>query len=132
MAQVKKQIRKAQDLTVLTVAGKISANEIITVLEEFYRGEFTANLLWDCTEADLSQLTRAQLQEVLTSSKQHSRLRQEGKTALVMPDDLGYGIGRMYETLSEVTEHPISLAVFRSMEEAWEWLESFRGKDSPG
>jgi hypothetical protein len=44
------------------------------------------------------------------------------RTAIVAGNDLLYGFSRMYQSLAEVRESPLTVEVFRTVEEAREWL----------
>ena len=47
-------------------------------------------------------------------------VRKPGKSALVFPDDVDFGLGRMYE--AQAQDLHIETRVFRTMEEALHWL----------
>lgn len=122
MAQIQKQREADGATTVLLVTGKVIAEEIVAAIEDFYRQECTRNLLWDLTRADLTELTMAQLRQILSFAQGYKHLRGKGKTAIVTASDLGFGLGRMYEILCELDNHPIPLKVFKAMPEARDWL----------
>jgi hypothetical protein len=44
------------------------------------------------------------------------------RTALVATTDLVFGFARMYQTLAEVRDSPLTVEVFRTTEKAREWL----------
>jgi len=48
--------------------------------------------------------------------------RQGGKTAVVAPKDLVYGLARMFQIMSDTDDFPFETRVFRSYEEAEQWL----------
>ncbi len=79
------------------------------------------NVLWDLREGDVSSFSYDDLMNVT----RYIENRVEGeasvhKVAIVASSNLGFGISRMYEMLSE--ELPIILRVFRDIEEASKWL----------
>lgn len=53
--------------------------------------------------------------------RDHKEVRKPGKSALVLPADVDFGLGRMYEMQAQ--DLPIKTSVFRTMEEALHWLE---------
>jgi hypothetical protein len=56
-----------------------------------------------------------------------------GRFAIVAPGSLAFGLGRMYEAFRET--HPRStkqVAVFRSLSEAWAWLDISQDKQPSG
>ena len=44
------------------------------------------------------------------------------RTAIVASTDLLYGFARMYQSLAEVKDSPLTVEVFRTVEKAREWL----------
>ena len=124
MAQITSETFKDKDLTVLKVSGELTAGQLINSLEEFYRSDFTSRLLWDFSETDLRAATREHIEEVLAVAKRYAPLRKDGRTAILAPNTLDYGIARMYEIISENKGHPVSHSVFRDRDEAMRWLTS--------
>ena len=45
-----------------------------------------------------------------------------GRTAIVAPRDLDYGIGRMFEVYADIERLTVKFVTFRSMVEAKVWL----------
>ncbi|MEW6500016.1 MAG: hypothetical protein AB1456_00860 [Thermodesulfobacteriota bacterium] len=124
MASIRKRFAEEEETTVFLVEGVAIAEEIIAAIEEFYRQGCTAKLLWDLSGADLAGLTMEQLRQILSVAQGYGHLRPNGKTAIVVASNLGFGLGRMYEILCELDRHPIPLRVFKTMAEAREWLAS--------
>ena len=124
MAQIQKKIMKDKNLTIIEVTGKVASKEIIDTMKEMYASEFSLNLLWDLSRSDLSKITADQIRRIVDAAKQYAHLREGGKTALFTTVPVGFGIARMYEILAEANQHPIPNRVFRSFDEAMEWLES--------
>jgi hypothetical protein len=120
----KKQSTDAEkDLTTIAVKGRIQTNEFIQALENFYQGEYTLNLLWDLTAADISEMEKHQMEEIISTAKKYAHLRPGGKTAIVTTRAVDYGISRMFEILAEIKNHPIRHHVFYDIKEAKNWLE---------
>jgi hypothetical protein len=123
MAQIKKDVHKDKDITIVNVSGELLFEQIVQVLEDFYKSDFTLKLLWDLSHADLSALTNSHIEKIISYAKSKSHLREGGKTAIVALKDIDYGVSRMYEILSELKEHPVSHSVFRNRDEALKWLK---------
>jgi hypothetical protein len=117
----------ARSLTVLTVSGALTADEVIRALVGFFEGDVTRDLVWDFTGADLSALNRVGMERIIAVAKDGARLRPDGRTALVVGQNLSFGLARMYELLSEVKGHPIHHRVFRDKGEALAWLRAAPG-----
>ena len=124
MAQVQKKYEPANNLTIIVFSGKVTVDEIVDAIEDYYRGGITTNLIWDYTSADLTVITSDQLQHISSVAQSYAHLRKDGKTAIVMPDELGFGIGRMYEIFNEMNEVPIQYHIFKHIDEAMHWLKS--------
>ena len=124
MAQIQKTYDPSKDLTIIGFSGKVTVDEIVDAIEDYYRGDITTNLIWDYTSADLTVITSDQLQHISSVAQSYAPLRKGGKTAIVMPDELGFGIGRMYEIFNEMNEVPIEYHIFKRIDEAMDWLQS--------
>ena len=119
---VKIDTDQEKQLTVFTVTGTPSFDEGMAVFKQFYEGKTTHNTLWDFRDASLVLVSSEQTEMMLDFIKQHSEKRAGGKTAIVAPADLEYGISRMAEMMSEIKYLSIKVKPFRSYEEAIEWV----------
>jgi len=117
------KITKDEDLTVHDVTGPISEVEMYDALEKFYKQEPTALLLWDMSQADAGHVTSEILQKFIKKSAELGVSRQGGRTAVIAPDDLQYGLARMSEAFSKMESAPYSFRAFRTREEALQWLK---------
>lgn len=112
MAKFEKTVINDKNLTIYMVSDRVSVDEIINEISSLYETEFTEKLLWDFSQADLTDLTNDHIKQIISHAKKYAGLRKSGKTAFVLSSDLEYGLGRMYGTLSEIADHPISHGVF--------------------
>ena len=122
MADIKKETIPDKSITVFRITGKIDVEQIINELDWFYEDEFTDSMLWDFSEAYIKDLTGNDLQMIASHAKELGQMRKNKKTAFVIASSLGYGLGRMYDSLAQVIEHPVKHSVFRSYDEAVAWL----------
>ena len=129
MAQIQSTTDKDRDTTLLVVTGTVTSEDVIRGLRDFYATTCTANALWDFSGSNLQDARLEQLAAVLAAAKAYGHLRQGGKTALVVPSDLGFGLARMYESMAELKNHPVEHGVFRSRTDALAWLENSRTPD---
>ena len=74
--------------------------------------------LWDLSQARLN-LSNAELHELAVFAK--TKLQQPAKVAVVVSDDLSFGVSRVYETFRGNQE--IDIRVFRDQQEGLNWLE---------
>ncbi|MCG8619557.1 MAG: hypothetical protein MI802_25325 [Desulfobacterales bacterium] len=77
---------------------------------------------------DLSQVreikaTKHSLDEIIISDKAHDEKIKGLKTAIVAPTDLLYGCSRMFGILTDVNYAPSTVQVFRTHDEARDWLQ---------
>lgn len=115
---------KGLDLTIHEVTGPASETEMHEALENFYKEQPTALLLWDMSESDVSHVTPDILHRFIKKSAKLGECRQEGRTAIIAPEDLQYGLARMSMVFTEMESAPYRFCAFRTRQEALEWLKS--------
>ena len=114
-----------RNLTLHDVTGPVSEEEMYDALENFYKREPTALLLWDMSQADVSHVTADILKRFVSKSVELEMRCQGGRRiAVVASKDVQYGLARMSEVFAELESAPYSISVFRSHKEALEWLYS--------
>ncbi len=79
--------------------------------------------LVDLTEAERLDFSAARLQQLAAATVSHGERFRGMRTAVVAPTDVGFGIARMYELLADSLGSPITVAVFRTVEQAEAWLQ---------
>lgn len=122
MSNINYDLDRDRQLTKVNISGKVTVDQITSFLENYYTQDPTLLLLWDFSEADVSELSSEALRTILSVASKYIELRKKGKTALVLPSDYAFGMGRMYESFAEVYEHPAEHRAFRTAEEAMRWL----------
>jgi len=95
---------------------KLAAEKLTT------SNEFPAdiNTLYDLREMDFSNITTEFEEKLILFRKQLDR--GNAKIACVVTTDVGFGMGRMYEALSD--KLPQQVRVFKIFDEAQNWLIS--------
>ena len=79
------------------------------------------NVIWELSNADLSQINDNEILEVIDFIRNSADVRgSHYKIAIVASGDLAYGISRMFEGLG--SELPVAINVHRSMAEAYDWV----------
>lgn len=123
MGNINKHIDIANDLTVFTVEGKLSADEVQKSISEFYDGVVTLNVLWDLSGCDASGIQSSEIQDIAQVPRKDAGLsRPGGKTAIVATADIMFGLSRMYELLTQITNPEFETRSFRTIAEAHRWL----------
>jgi len=120
---IKIKTERKLNLTVFTAIGEVLIGEIITALKNFYLAETTRFTIWDFSEGTASKLSRDDIRAVVDLSKNLSDVRKEGKTAIVAPSTLDYGMGRMLEIFADIQDLQFEINTFHSLSEAKEWLK---------
>ena len=110
------------NLTTYTCTGKITASEIKEAVRSFYENSPSLNVIWDLTDADVSHLTANEVQALAIGVKRLAHSREGGKTAIVSPSEVSYGIVRMYQIFAEIFVHISQIEAFRSKLEAERWI----------
>ena len=126
MASIRRTLKEDQSLTILTVHGTLTCDEVIATLDALHGNEVPLHLLWDMREADVSKITREDMDQIVAAEKQYVRLHGNGKTACVVQSELAFGRFRMYDALAELAGLTNTRRVFRSMDDAVRWLEPDR------
>jgi hypothetical protein len=129
MKTITKTIDLENDLTVFTVVGKVTANEIAAAISDFYESDVTSNVLWDLNDSDLGQIDSSEVKRIANLSIKYAEKRSSGKTAIVGSADLAFGLSRMYEMTKEFVKLPFETQAFRDTDEAYKWLQSDRTQD---
>jgi len=120
MAEIKTVI--SGDVTMWKVIGILTYDELVNVLREFYAGNPTKHVVWDLSAASLAQIKFEDLEHVAEFVMQYLSSRAGGKTAIVAPDDLGFGLGRIVDSLAESKDAPIATHTFRNISDAAKWI----------
>jgi hypothetical protein len=111
-----------KDLTIHTVSGEISADDILRKIRSYYEGEVTRLLLWDFSGADLRSVTASDVRGFADLTNSLSAARAGGKTARVVSTTVAYGLSRMFELSTDDSDDRIGDRTFHDRKKALEWL----------
>ena len=129
---IKTEMDVSRNLTVHTVSGDVTFQEIVETLKGFWEGpSLTMKVIWDGRGATLRNISASQLLTLpyYTGSYLLER-RRGGKTAIVAPEKLEYGQSRSIQAGERAIDLPWELRIFGSMAEALEWMNGRRSADS--
>jgi hypothetical protein len=124
MATITVKVVPENDLTVFTVEGDLSADEILEYSSEHNDKTPTKLVLWDATKGSVGKIEINDFRRIAIGMKKHTENRAGGKTALVGKFDVDFGSARMYEAFADFEEIPITYKTFRSVDDAIKWLQS--------
>jgi hypothetical protein len=116
-------VDKAKDLTVFKVTGVLSFDKVLPVVKTFYDGDPTKHVLWDFLDTTDVQLTSEEVEAISNFRLLFEGKMAPGKTAFVAQKDIFFGLLRIFEIQSRFHEASYSIMVFRSTDEACQWLE---------
>lgn len=123
MAHIETERDQRNDLIIHRISGQVTGDEIIQRIKEDLNESFCQSMIWDFTQADMQTLSVEKLHQVLAVGKSMADARKHGKTAIVAPQDLSFGMGRMYEAFTEIEKFATSNRSFRNLEQAMQWLD---------
>lgn len=119
------RINHKDNYFVSSFKGLVTDAELLNSFKAFYESEQWVpgmNELTDLSEGDGSQLTIDGLQRLAIFTEQIFKKNaiKFSKTAVYAPEDLSFGLSRMYEGM--IYESPENFQVFRNIEKAKSWL----------
>ena len=119
---ISSQIDQANDLATFTATDNFTFDEVMAVIEKFYDTP-TKNVVWDLKCVYELNFSLEEVRDIASYQQRlESSTRINGKTAIVASEDLIFGLGRMFQSFSEMSKVPIAVMIFRTMEEAEAWL----------
>ncbi len=123
MGNIEKSVDQNAQLSTYTAKGSLSGEEVRDAIRSFYEhGPVIRNVFWDLSLAVLVDLSAEDVRQIAHVPRQSLELRQDGKTAIVAPSDLAFGLSRMYQTISQPEVLPFEVQVFRDSIAAHRWL----------
>jgi hypothetical protein len=112
------------DLTAFKCSGNLTEQELLDVIDSFYKGSSTKHTLWQFDGLSAKNISTDALKRIFKMIRSRGNPRKGGRTAIVAPLDLEYGLGRMFEIWASTGEIPYETKVFRKLDEARQWLLS--------
>jgi len=112
-----------EDLTVFTASGELTFAEQMGVLRAFYEDHPTRKVIWDFSRITGRRISREQLLEILSYTREQSGRRDGGRTALVAASELDFGLARMVAILAEGQQLPWQLQAFKDLATARAWID---------
>ena len=118
------QVDILRDLTVHTCSGAVTGEDLLCAVKALYDDGPTLKHLWDMTNAEVSSVDGPKLRQIADFAKSSAPSGVGGRTAIVAPSNLAFGLGRMYEAFARSAGIKTEVRVFRSLGEGRDWLES--------
>lgn len=117
---------ESKQMTIFTGSGEITFEEVRNAIVSFYEREgYTQKVLWDLRDAVATGITSKQVDQIADLLKEYGGPLKGIRTAIVSSVDITFGLSRMLMALLESKEkgRKSRMQVFRTMEEAIEWLD---------
>ncbi len=115
------------NLTIHRCKGPVTAADIGDVIKKFYNtGQPTLHVLWDLSEADVSSIKTPDIEILVHGVVRNAHSREGGRNAIVSPNDVSFGLSRVYQSFAEMKDQMTSTRVFRTEAEALDWLKSLK------
>lgn len=124
MAKITKSYESDIDLTIFTVVGEKTFDEVSDQTLTFLSGKPSKLTLWDFTSGTVSRLSSQELNEIAKQGEAISSRIENGKAAILAPKDIDYGISRIFQVFSKIENFPLEIEIFRDMNAAQNWLIS--------
>ena len=110
------------DLTTFTLSGEMTLDELLTALASYGKDGPTLYELYDAREMAGQRPSFDEMNNLAGYLSRFSKKRPSGsKTAIVVNQDVDFGLSRMISILTETTT-VFDIQVFRKLEEARAWL----------
>jgi hypothetical protein len=112
----------SKKLTINIVKGELTFDHAVEAVKEFYEEKLTKDVLWDLREGTWKDISDKHIRSIIAFIEKCEKVevRKDGRTAIVVPADIDYGIARAVQSYSDSL--PFKVGVFRSMDEAIKWL----------
>ena len=112
-----------ENLTIFNLNGPVTKEEVVESLKDYYaKGPVSKYVLWDLTRAELQHIEGEDIQKIAHVASTTVADREGGKAAFVAPDDLAYGLCRIYQTKVDYMLASVQLKVFRDLDAARAWI----------
>ena len=119
---IRVSIDPSQNLTLFTVSGEISADELIAEVKKFYSTKPTTLAMWDLLDAKGETFTPGDVDRIISVISKYRAARKGGRTALVASSDYTYGMSRIHKAKAEMLKIDVEYYVTRSIDDALRWL----------
>jgi len=116
-------IDSSRTLTIFEAEGPLFFDEMVLAIKHFFEGKDnppTNNILWDFRNASVDQSLSGNVEELVIFASQIDKRKGLIKTAIVASNDSVFDFAKLYKKY--ISKPSIQFEVFRSMDDAKEWL----------
>lgn len=120
---IKRQLHPEWDLVVHEVIGELTGSALHDAGVALYAlNPVPRYSLWDLSRASVSGFDLDLIRSVQPRLVRKVTGREGGKTAVIAPSDVTFGVMRQYLAAAGASELPFEQQVFRSRDQALSWL----------
>jgi hypothetical protein len=110
------------DITLLKIESEVNLDELHAYLAGHYAATPTRCMVWDVSAAAATRHTSSDAEQLTTLLALLPNADSCETAAIIAPDDVQYGMSRMFGAYAESKGLVRNLGIFRSVEEAEAWL----------
>lgn len=115
-------VDRKNDLTIHRCIGTLTEEELNNTIQSLYDSTPTLNIVWDCSDVNVDGISSSFVRRIAKVLRELGSARSGGKSAVVAPEDLMFGLARMFQIMSDTDDFPFKIKVFRYYGEASQWL----------
>ncbi len=115
-------INQKIDFTEHIATGDVRDDDMFSAQKEFYENGPTRFQLWDMTGCVMTGITMGGMRTFIERAAQYGKVRENGKTAVIVSSQLQFGLARTAEAFGEFSSIPFAFQVFKDRAEALAWL----------
>lgn len=116
-------VSEIRDILVNKTSEESSFRTIFEHIKTNSHSNLNRDTIWDMQLFNFNDSSAIELQSFISQTSEFSFGRNDKKVALVSRSDLGFGMLRVLETLSD-EEYGFTTMVFREIDDAIEWIEN--------
>jgi hypothetical protein len=108
-----------------TIEGALTRDDFSQAMDEITSSEKYSpevNTIWDLRKLYFGHMDEDFERSIIAIRYKTDKKRANAKLALVVADDLSFGMARMYQTLSEMNELSQEIKIFRKAGDARDWV----------
>lgn len=115
--------RPDAELNIVQWRGSLSLDALNEAIREVVTAGATKFMVWDFSQATSTELVRHQIEQLVNAARaMRADAHIEGKTAIVVPTDLLFGMARQAQAYASLLGPGRTFEVFRERNAAMTWL----------
>lgn len=122
MARITTEYQPETDLTTFIATGSLEYKDILDKGREFLSGCPSKLVLWDFSAGSLAPFSNKDFRSLAHRAGNFSPKIAGAKAAIMAPEAIDFGLGRMFQVYSEMENFPYQVQIFRDLESAKSWL----------